>query len=71
MSPAGTSGVFTEMAPQLGHERLTKAHDLLLGPSFGIEVRAALAAADGHAGQRVLEDLLEAEELTVPSNTVG
>ena len=54
--------VFTEMAPELGHERLTKAHDLLLGPSLGIEVRAALAAADGHACQRVLEDLLEAEE---------
>ena len=31
--------------------------------SAGVEVGAALAAADRHAGQGVLEDLLEAEEL--------
>ena len=32
-------------------------------PALGVEVGAALAAADRHAGQGVLEDLLEAEEL--------
>lgn len=51
------------MAVQLGHERLAEAHDLLLGATLGVEVRAALAAADGQAGEGVLEDLLEAEEL--------
>src|SRR5690606_25151175 len=40
-----------------------EAHDLLVGATLGVEVRAALAATDGHAGQCVLEDLLEAEEL--------
>src|SRR5690606_20977716 len=33
---------------------------------LGIEIRAALGAADRHAGERVLEDLLEAEELDDP-----
>jgi uncharacterized protein with PIN domain len=44
-------------------KRLAEAHDLAVGAALGIEVRAALAAADRHAGERVLEDLLEAEEL--------
>src|SRR5699024_136506 len=43
--------------------RLAEAHDLGVGLAARIEVRAALAAADGHAGERVLEDLLEAQEL--------
>ncbi len=59
----GNVGVLTDVAVQLGHERLTEAHDLLLGTTLGVEVRAALAAADGQARERVLEDLLEAEEL--------
>jgi hypothetical protein len=42
-------------------KRMISASDAL-----GVEVRAALAAADRHAGQRVLEDLLEAEELDDP-----
>ena len=40
-------------------KRMTSASDLPLR----VEVGAALAAADGQAGQGVLEDLLEAEEL--------
>jgi hypothetical protein len=47
-------------------KRLAEAHDLVVGAALGVEVRAALAAADRHAGQGVLEDLLEAEELDDP-----
>ncbi len=56
-------GVFAEMTRQLGHERLAEAHDLALRTPLRIEIGAALAAADRHAGQRVLEHLLEAEKL--------
>src|SRR5690554_6833187 len=48
---------------QLGHEALAEAHDLVLAAALGVEVAAALAGADGHAGESVLEDLLEGEEL--------
>src|SRR5690606_34809828 len=59
----GHVGVLASMAVELGHERLAEAHDLPVGPATRIEVGAALAAADRHAGQRVLEGLLESQEL--------
>src|SRR5690606_19051491 len=59
----GDVGVLADVAVELGHEGLAEAHDLGVGLAARVEVRAALAAADRHAGQRVLEDLLEAEEL--------
>src|SRR5690606_12456026 len=55
--------VLTDVAVQLGHERLAEPHDLAVGAALGVEVAAALAAAEGETGQRVLEDLLESEEL--------
>ena len=51
------------MTMQLGHEGLAEAHDLGVRAPARIEVGAALAAADGHARQGVLEGLLEAEKL--------
>jgi hypothetical protein len=51
------------VAIQFVHERLAEAHDFVVGLAFRIEVTAALAAADGETGQRVLEDLFETEEL--------
>ena len=51
------------MAIQLGHECLAETHDLAIGPALGIKVGATLAAADGQAGQSILENLLEAQEL--------
>jgi len=48
---------------QLGHERLAETHDLAVGPPLGVEVAAALAAADRQTGEGVLEDLFEAQEL--------
>src|SRR5690606_31592489 len=50
-------GIFAEMAVHLGHEGLAEAHDLRVGAAARVEVRAALAAADRHAGQRVLKGL--------------
>ncbi|CAH0327520.1 hypothetical protein SRABI128_06187 [Microbacterium sp. Bi128] len=51
------------MAVQLGHEGLAETHDFGVRASAGVEIGAALAAADRHAGQGILEDLLEAKEL--------
>ena len=51
------------MALQLGHEALAETHDLHVRLAFGVEVRAALAAAHGQRRQRILEGLLEGKEL--------
>ena len=39
-----------------------EAHDFFVRFAFGVEVRAAFAAADGQAGQGILEYLFKAEE---------
>ena len=54
--------VGADVAVQLAHERLTETHDFGIALALRIEVRAALAAAHGQGGQRVLEGLLEGEE---------
>src|SRR5690606_25981992 len=59
----GDVGVLAHVAVQLGHEGLAEAHDLAVAAAVRIEVGAALAAADGQAGEGVLADLLEAESL--------
>src|SRR5690606_29812051 len=59
----GYVGVFANVAVQGGHEALAEAHHFVIALALGVEVRAALGTADGHAGDGVLEDLLEAEEL--------
>jgi len=59
----GNVAVRPDVAVQGRHEALAETHDLGVGFAGRIEVRAALAAADGQAGQGVLEDLLEAQEL--------
>jgi hypothetical protein len=51
------------VAIQLAHQGLAKAHHLAVALALGVEVAAALAAAHGQRGQRVLEGLLEAQEL--------
>ena len=51
-----------DMAVKLRHEGLTEAHDFMLRLALRVKVGAALAAAHGQAGERVLEGLLEAEE---------
>ena len=59
----GNVGMLAQIAVQFGHERLAEAHDLAIGTAARVEIRTALAAADRQAGQCVLEDLLEPEEL--------
>ena len=72
LAPADTDiarryvGVLADVAIELRHEALAKTHDLGVRLALGVEVAAALAAADRHTGQRVLEDLLEAEEFDDP-----
>ena len=51
------------MSVELGHEALAECHDFAVGFALGIEIGAALAAADGKTGQGVFENLLEAQEL--------
>src|ERR1019366_6506286 len=52
-------GVRANVAAQFGHEALAEAHHFVVALALGIEIGAALAAAHGQRGQRVLEDLLE------------
>src|SRR5690606_18986910 len=55
--------VLADVAGELGHERLAEAHHLGVRPAVRVEVAAALGPADTLPGERVLEDLLEAQEL--------
>jgi hypothetical protein len=50
-------------AIKLGHEALAEAHHFGVALALRVEVGAALAAAHRKAGQRVLEGLLEGQEL--------
>ena len=59
----GHIDVRPDVAVQGLHIRLAEPHDLRLRLARRVEVRAALAAADGQARQRVLEGLLKAQEL--------
>ena len=59
----GHVGVRAEVAVELEHQRLAEAHHLVVAAALGVEVRSALAAAHRQRRQRVLERLLEAQEL--------
>lgn len=59
----GDVSVGANVLAELGHERDTEAADLAVGLALGVEVGTALAAAHVQAGQGILEDLFEAEEL--------
>ena len=51
-----------DVAEGFRHEGLAETHDFGVGLALGIEVAAALGAADGEAAQAVLEDLFKTEE---------
>ena len=55
--------VRADVAVKLAHEGLAEAHDLGVALAARGEVRATLGAAHGQGGERVLERLLEGEEL--------
>lgn len=59
----GDVGVGTNVPLELGHEGNTETADLAVRLALGVEVGAALAAAHGEPGERILERLLKAEEL--------
>ena len=61
--PGGDVGIRADVLEKLRHEALAEAHDLGVRLALGVKVAAALAATDGEAGEAVLEDLLEAQEL--------
>ena len=52
-----------DMAIQFSHEALAEAHDFIHALALGVEVGAALAATHRQAGERILEGLLERQEL--------
>ena len=56
-------GELPDVPLELGHEGLAEPHHLALGLALRVEVGAALARTHRERGQRVLEDLLEREEL--------
>ena len=56
-------GFRADVAMQFAHHRLAEAHHFVGALAARVEVRAALGAAHRQAGEAVLEDLLEAEEL--------
>ncbi len=58
--------VRADMAEQFGHEALAEPHDFVIGFAFGIEIRAAFAAAHRQSGQGVLKNLLKSQELQNP-----
>ncbi len=47
----GHVGVGTDVALELGHERLAEGHDLAVGLALGVEVRTALSTAHGERSQ--------------------
>src|SRR5437016_4609619 len=53
----------TDVAEQLGHERLAKPHDLPVGFPLRIKIRATFAAAHRETRQRILKHLFECQEL--------
>ena len=55
-------GISADVAGKFGHEALAEAHDFGIGFSFGVKVRAALAAAHRKSGQAVFENLLKGKE---------
>ena len=56
-------GICANVALQLGHKRLTETHHLGITFATRREITSALGAAHRQRGQRVLEGLLEGEEL--------
>ena len=61
--PGRDIGARADVSVELAHEGLAEAHDLAVALALGVEVRSALASAQGKGREGVLVDLLEGEEL--------
>ena len=55
--------VGTDAAPELEHKRLAETHNLCVGLAYRIKVRTTFGATHRKGRQRILESLLEAQEL--------
>jgi hypothetical protein len=55
--------VGTDVPEQLGHERLAKPHDFVVGFCLRIEISAALASAHRQGSERILKHLFKGEKL--------
>ena len=53
----------TDVPEQLGHKRLAKPHDLVVGFRLRVKIRAAFAAAHRQGSERVLKDLFKGKKL--------
>ena len=56
-------GVRTDVPEQLGHKRLAKPHDFVVGFRLRIEIRAAFASAHRQGSERILKNLFKGEKL--------
>ena len=56
-------GIFTNMAMQFRHQRMTETHHFEIALTFGIEISSTLGAPHRKPCQTVLECLLETEKL--------
>ena len=64
--PCGHVHSSADMAVELSHEALAKAHDFPIALPLRIKVGAALAAANRHTCKSVFENLLKAKEFHNP-----
>ena len=51
---SGDVGIGADVAIELGHKALAERHYLAIALALGVEIRTALAAADGQPGEAVL-----------------
>jgi hypothetical protein len=55
--------VGTDVPEELGHKRLAKPHDFVVGFPLRVEIRAAFASAHRQGSERVLKNLFKGEKL--------
>jgi hypothetical protein len=59
-------GVLPDVPGELGQKRLADANYIGGRVALRVEVRAALAATDGHAGERIREGPFETRNVMIP-----
>lgn len=62
-TPTRDVGVGANVLSELAHESTAEFPDLVVGLALGVEISAAFATTHVQAGERILEDLLETQEL--------
>ena len=62
----GDVTIRADMAVEFAHEGVAEAHHFAVALAFGVKIGTAFTAAHRQGGQRILEDLLEAEEFDDP-----